>query len=141
MEEYAIKYSDGKAPPDGGKAQWVEHQRRVQSPGDASPEPEPEAEPEPEPQATPAMEEGEEVYITKDKDTFNDVCNALGVDRAEQRVYFDWLKSSHQMGNDKRTCTKLFFPNPIGKVNKLTKFNAGVHFPVPTGEDWESHTA
>eukprot|EP01043_Picozoa_sp_COSAG02_P039575 COSAG02_NODE_3136_length_7300_cov_4.065269_2_plen_161_part_00 len=91
------------------------------------------------PQATPAEEEGEQGYTTKDKDTFNDVCEALEIDRAEQRVYFDWLKNSHRMGNDKRTCTKLFFPNPIGKVKKITKFDAGVHFPAPTGEDWESH--
>ena len=109
------------------------------SPGDARPEPEPEVEPEREPQATPAAEEGEQGYTTKDKDTFNDVCEALEIDRAEQRVYFDWLKNSHRMGNDKRTCTKLFFPNPIGKVNKITKFNGGVYFPAPTGEDWESH--
>ena len=26
MEEYAIKFSDGKSPPDGGKAQWVKYQ-------------------------------------------------------------------------------------------------------------------
>ena len=56
-------------------------------------------------------------------------------------MYFDWIKTHHGIGNDKKTCTKLFFPNPIGKKNKITKFNAGEKFPVPVGEDWDTHKA
>ena len=61
---------------------------------------------------------------TKNNDTFLNVCSELGLDKSEQRMYFDWIKTHHGMGNDKKTCTKLFFPNPIGKKNKITKFNA-----------------
>ena len=39
MEEYVIKCSDGKSPPDGGKAQWIEYQKKLSGQGDVVPEP------------------------------------------------------------------------------------------------------
>ena len=34
----------------------------------------------------------------------------------------------------KKTCTRIFFPNPIGKKNKWTKFKKGLWFPVKDKE-------
>ena len=45
MEEYVIKHSDGKSPPDGGKAQWIEYQKKLSGQGDVVPEPEPKPDP------------------------------------------------------------------------------------------------
>ena len=58
----------------------------------------------------------------------------------EQRRYYDWIFSEHQMGADKSfKDTGVYFPNPIRKQEHKrlrkkawTKFKAGTRFPIPS---------
>ena len=49
------------------------------------------------------------------------------------------MRRHFKIGNDKKTCTTTFIPNPIGKKGKWTKFKEGEWFPVPAGAMWDRH--
>ena len=135
MVDYAIRCIEGKSPADGGAAQWIKH---CQGANDAPPGPEPE--PEPEVQVAPLVDGFDGGwYRTLNNDTFYSVCEANDIASNQQRMYFEWLRSHFKIGNDKKKCTTLFIPNPIGKKNKWTKFKEGEWFPVPTGAMWDRH--
>ena len=135
MESYIIRCIDGKSPADGGKAQWIAHNRAKE--GLAAPAPEPEPEPE---QPMPTVEGfNGKWYLTANRDTFSDVCEAVGISTNQQRLYFDWLIDNFGIGNVKATCNRLYFPNPVGKTKNVTKFNAGEYFPWPEGQLWDDH--
>jgi hypothetical protein len=67
------------------------------------------------------------------------VCENVDIGTHEQRMYFDWLIEHFGIGNVKETCTRMFFPNQIGKKKKLIKFEADMLFPVPQGQLWDQH--
>ena len=135
MVDYAIRCIEGKSPADGGAAQWIKH---CQGANDAPPGPEPE--PEPEVQVAPLVDGFDGGwYRTLNNDTFYSVCEANDIASNQQRMYFEWLRSHFKIGNDKKKCTTLFIPNPIGKKSKWTKFKEGEWFPVPTGAMWDRH--
>lgn len=136
MIDYAIRYMDGRAPADGGAAQWIKH---CQQEGAAMIEGH--HDPSPEPELQPAlMADGEnEWYLTKNNDTFYSICEAIGIDSTQQRMYFDWLVEHFKIGNVKKKCTVLFFPNPVGKADKWTHFEKGERFPKPIGDLWTQH--
>ena len=80
-----------------------------------------------------------EWYLTKNNDTFYSICEAIGIDSTQQRMYFDWLVEHFKIGNVKKKCTVLFFPNPVGKADKWTHFEKGERFPKPIGDLWTQH--
>ena len=137
MTSYVIKLIHGRAPPDGGAAQWIKHCKATQlsAAGDASPDMEPE------PEAGLPLVDGfdGQWYTTINNDNWRSVCTAVGISTDQQLMYFKWLKEYFKIGNDKARCTTLFFPNQINKTKKLVKFDAGQFFPRPEGSLWDTH--
>jgi hypothetical protein len=69
-------------------------------------------EPEPEPEAEPPTVDGYngQWYATINNDTWRSVCTAVGISTDRQLMYSKWIKKYFKIGNDKATCTRLFFP-------------------------------
>ena len=75
-------------------------------------------------------------YITKNRDTFERVCNAINVPQGQRRLYYEWLGEHFGMGHKhKDTQGGLHFVNPYGG-GRATKFDANVRFPLPQGDSW-----
>ena len=86
------------------------------------------------------------VYVTEDKQSFFDVCDAISLPEGQRRLYYDWiglhfkLGHLHQQSND-----GVGFVHPFGRAKSKPKFDAGVKFPLPQGQLWQQaldmHTA
>ena len=77
------------------------------------------------------------VYLTKNRDTFERVCNAINVPQGQRRLYYEWIGEHFGMGHQhKDTVGGLHFVNPYGG-GRATRFDADVRFPLPKGDSWQ----
>ena len=79
---------------------------------------------------------------TFDNEQFKGMCSRIHIDAAEHRLYYDWLRETHNIGHSHKRCddstaaqTGFYFVNPFGKAKKA-RFKAGLKFPLPTTEQW-----
>jgi len=82
-------------------------------------------------------------YTTKDSDTFFTICEAMGLPKAQQRLYYDWINIQgygHRRPKGSPTIKPLGgvrFVHPWGG-GRMTKFNPGNKFPIPKGKSWQA---
>ena len=83
-----------------------------------------------------------ECYITRDGDTWSDVCAGAGIRSRDRRAYFLWLRHfkignlKQFRGGDRQADGYVFFPSPFGGKGKgkgTTRFEQGTRFPIPDG--------
>jgi hypothetical protein len=81
-------------------------------------------------------------HNTVDNESWNEVKEKCKVKSDEVRLYLHWCKSRFKIGNDagfKRDPTALYFPSPLSKRNRNTKFNAECKFPIAEGQAWDEY--
>ena len=161
MEQYAIRYKDGKSNPDGGRSAFARYKKLLihpptpasdgqPAPGDASNPGDVTAPGDGKPQGPVTSKvtfediskwTSKDHYTTTNDQTFEDICKDLNLQSNEKLIYWNFLKQ-HNMGNDKKRAKDpdyTFFPNPVDrrKTKGVTKFNAGQKFPIPSGRLWD----
>lgn len=79
---------------------------------------------------------------TFDNEHFKGMCSRINIDAAEHRLYYDWLRETHNIGHSHVRCDDstaaqigFYFVNLFGKAKK-SQFKASVEFPLPTTQQW-----
>jgi len=76
--------------------------------------------------------------VTKNNDTWTDVCDHFQLNKQYRPAYFQWLQHYHGYGSRKVDgLPHIKIINPYGSSKKTQHFDAGVPFPAPVGGEWD----
>lgn len=84
-------------------------------------------------------------YYTSHGDTFKDVCSAIGIDKAQWRMYYDWVHENFMRGelflirDEHDNCVYpegIGFQNPFRSGSRRKPLPDNVRFPIPQGPLW-----
>ena len=77
-------------------------------------------------------------YVTRDNDTWNDICDHFKLDKQYRPAFYQWLRHHHGYGHRKVDgMPHIKVVNPYGGSKKTQHFEVGVPFPAPVGGEWD----
>ena len=86
-------------------------------------------------------------YYTSHGDTFKDVCSGIGLDKAQWKMYYDWVHEHFMRGEmflkrDEHDqfvyAESIGFQNPFRHGSRRKSLPDNVRFPLPQGPLWEA---